>query len=65
MKQYLVRLTELAGAGFLAGAGSYLAENGLDYSSAGLKGLLVAGLMAAYGIVIKQVGDKDRPTASK
>ena len=62
MKSYLKRLAELAGAGFLAGAGSYVGQNGLDLSAAGLRGLVVAGALAAYGVVVKSVGAKDRPT---
>lgn len=64
MKAYLKRQAELAGAGFVAGASSYVLQNGLDLSSAGLRGLLVAGAMAAYGVLVKSLGDKDRPTVS-
>ena len=62
MKDYLKRQGELASAGFLAGAGSYVAQNGLDLSAAGLRGLLVAGALAAYGLLVKRLGDKERPT---
>lgn len=63
MKQYLARLAELAAAGFLAGAASYVAQNGLELSQAGLRGLLVAGATAVYGVLVKRLGeDKDRPT---
>lgn len=63
MKDYLRRLAELAGAGFIAGASSYAVQNGLELSSAGLRGLLVAAGMAAYGVVVKKLGDDyDRPT---
>lgn len=62
MKDYLKRLAELAAAGFVAGAGAHLAEHGLDYSSAGLKGLVVAGLLATYGVLVKHLGDRNRPT---
>lgn len=65
MRDYLKRLGELAGAGFLAGAGSYVAANGLDLSQAGLRGLVAAGILAAYGVIVKQVGDRERPTATK
>ena len=64
MKAYLKRQAELAGAGCVAGASSYVLQNGLDLSSAGLRGLLVAGAMAAYGVLVKSLGDKDRPTVS-
>jgi hypothetical protein len=59
---YLKRLAELALAGGIAGAGSFVATNGLDLSGAGLRGLAVAAGMAAYGLVVRKVGEKDRPT---
>jgi hypothetical protein len=62
MKAYLSRLVELAGAGALAGAGSYVAQNGFELSGAGLRALLVAAGLAAYGVLVKPVGDKERPT---
>lgn len=63
MKDYLKRLAELASAGFVAGVSSYVIQNGVDLTSAGLRGLLVAGALAAYGLVVKKLGeDVDRPT---
>lgn len=62
MKDYLKRLAELAGAGFVAGAGGHVVRHGFELSQAGIKGLIVAGLLAAYGVVVKKLGDKDRPT---
>lgn len=62
MKEYVKRLAELAAAGALAGGASYVAEHGLDLSAAGLRGLLVAAGMASYGVLMKRLGDKDRPT---
>lgn len=62
MKDYVKRLVELAAAGALAGGASYVAEHGLDLSGAGLRGLLVAAGLAAYGVLVKRFGDKDRPT---
>lgn len=62
MKDYLKRLAELAVAGFVAGAGEHLVTDGFELSQAGLKGLVVAGLLAAYGVVVKKLGEKDRPT---
>lgn len=62
MKDYLRRLVELAVAGGLAGGASYVAEHGMDLSAAGLRGLLVAVGMAAYGVLVKRLGDQDRPT---
>jgi hypothetical protein len=64
MKDYLKRQAELVGAGFVAGAGTYVVQNGLDLTSAGLRGLLVAGALAAYGVLVKSLGDKDRPTVA-
>lgn len=66
MRAYLTRLTELVAVGFLTGATSYIAQNGLDYSAAGVRGLLVAGATAVYGLLVKQAGaDKERPTLGK
>lgn len=61
--KYLKRLAELALAGGIAGAGSYVAQNGLDLSGASLRAVLVAAGVAAYGLVVKNLGgDKERPT---
>lgn len=65
MKQYVVRLGELAGAGFVVGASEYVVQHGFELSSAGLRGLAVAGGMAAWGVLVKKVGDKNRPSAVK
>lgn len=63
MRDYLKRLAELAVAGFVAGAGEEIVTDGFDLSAAGLKGLVVAGLLAAYGVVVKKLGDdRQRPT---
>lgn len=63
MLDYLKRLAELSLAGFLAGAASYSVQNGVDLSSAGLRGLLTAAGLAAYGVAVKKLGsDVDRPT---
>lgn len=64
MYAYLKRLAELAGAGFIAGAGTYVAQNGFELSSAGLRGLLTAAALAAYGVLVKPVGDSERPTVA-
>lgn len=64
MKAYLRRQAELAAAGFAAGVASYVAQNGVDLSAAGLRGLVVAGALAAYGLLVKRFGDKDRPTVA-
>lgn len=62
MIDYLKRLAELAAAGFIAGATEEIVTDGLDLSAAGLKGLGVAGLLAAYGVLVKRLGDRERPT---
>lgn len=65
MKDYLRRLIEAAAVGFGAGAVEYIATSGLDWSKAGLQGLFFAGLVAAYGVAVKYIGDHDRPTVTK
>ncbi len=62
MKDYIKRLVELAVAGGLAGAGTYVAEHGFDLSGAGLRGVAVAAGMAAYGVLVKKLGEANRPT---
>lgn len=63
MRDYLKRLVELAVAGFVAGAGEHIAANGFEWGAAGVQGLFVAGGLAAYGIVVRKLGDDhDRPT---
>lgn len=62
MKDYLVRQAELVVAGGPAGGASYVAQHGLDLSAAGLRALLVAVGMAAYGVLVKRLGDRERPT---
>lgn len=57
-----MRLGELAIAGGLAGGASYVAQNGFEFTQAGLRGLLVAAGMAAYGVIVKRLGDRGRPT---
>lgn len=63
--QYLKRLAELAGAGGLAGASSYVVQNGFELSGLGLRAVLTAAALAAYGVVVKKLGDDQRPTVSK
>jgi hypothetical protein len=62
MKAYLKRLAELAAAGFTAGAAEYVVANGFDLSAAGVQGLVVAALLAAYGVVVRKLGEDNRPT---
>lgn len=62
MREYLKRLIELAAAGFVAGAGGHVVEHGFELSEASVRGLVTAGLLAGYGVVVKQVGASERPT---
>jgi hypothetical protein len=65
MRDYLKRLIEAASVGFGAGVVEYIATDGLDWSKAGLQGLVLAGLVGAYGVAVKYIGDTDRPTVTK
>lgn len=62
MKDYVKRLVELAVAGGLVGAGQYAATEGFHLDGMSLRGLAVAAGMAAYGVIVKRLGEKDRPT---
>ena len=63
MKLYLKRLAELAVVGFFSGGAASVADTGFDLSQNGVVGLLTAAGLAAYGLVVKQLGaDVDRPT---
>lgn len=62
MKSYLKKLAELAAVGFVAGASEHVVRNGLELSAASLQGLLVAAALAAYGVVVKKLGEDNRPT---
>lgn len=62
---YSKRLFELVVVAFGSGAGEYVLANGFEFTKAGLQGLAVAGLVAAYGVFAKQVGDKTKPTVVK
>jgi hypothetical protein len=65
MKVYLKRYAEFIGVTYLSGVTTYVAQNGLDISRAGLVALAGAGLGAVYGLLAKHVGDKDKPTISE
>lgn len=61
MGTYLKRLAERVVVAFVAGASAVLlaGDGGLDK---GLLGAAIAGgVHAAYGVLVKRVGDKDRP----
>ncbi|HKZ21201.1 MAG TPA: hypothetical protein VJQ57_13965 [Acidimicrobiia bacterium] len=59
--QYLKRLVELALVAFLAAAVPVFTEQGA--SKAGVSAAVAAGLAAVYGLLVKGLGDKDRPSA--
>lgn len=65
MSSYLKKLAELAVTGFVAGAGEYVSTNGVDWSAASLQGLVVAALLAAYGVVVRKLGEDNTPSAVK
>lgn len=62
MRDYLKRLVEIGLVGFMTGAGTYVADNGLELSGASLRGLAVAAGLAAYGVIVKKLGEDNRPT---
>lgn len=62
MKSYLYRLGELTLVVFFGGAGEYVVAHGFEPTRAGIQGVVVAGLVAVYGVAVKRLGDKDRPT---
>jgi hypothetical protein len=57
---YVKRLAELALVAFLGAAVPVFTEQGL--TKAGTAGAATAGLVAVYGLLVKGLGDKDRPT---
>lgn len=63
MKSYIKKLAELALAGFVAGAGEYVATNGAGLSAASLQGLAVAAGLAGYGVVVRKLGEDNTPSA--
>jgi hypothetical protein len=65
MKAYVKRLAELAGAGFVAGAAQYVSTSGFHLDGASLRGLGVAAVLTGYGLVVKKLGDDQRPAAVK
>lgn len=62
MKEYVKRLVELAVAGFVAGAGEHIVREGVELSAASLQGLVVAAGLAAYGVIVRKLGEDNRPT---
>lgn len=57
---YLKRLFELVVVTFIGAAIPHLVSGGFD--KAGLYAAGSAGLAAVYALVVKKVGDPDRPT---
>lgn len=60
MKDYVKRLAELVAVTFLGAAVPVLVSGGL--SKAAVSGAVTAGLVALYGLVVKNKGAADRPT---
>jgi hypothetical protein len=60
---YAKRLAELALVSFLGAALPVLVANGLG--KAALVGALSAGLAAVYGVIVKPVGDSEKPSLVK
>lgn len=62
MGTYLKRMTEMVVMTFVGGASASLMASGrLD--KAAFAGAVSAGVAAVYGLIVKRVGEKDRPTA--
>jgi len=61
VKSYLKKLAELAVIGFVAGAGEYVATSGFELSAASGHGLVTAALLAAYGVVVRKLGEDNSP----
>lgn len=62
MLVYLRRMAEAAFVAFLgAASASLLSAPQID--RAALHGAIAAGVAALYGLVVKRVGDQERPTA--
>lgn len=60
---YLKRLAELVLVAFVSAAVPVLLDRGAD--KAAVSAAVSAGLAAVYGLLVKRVGDTERPTASK
>lgn len=65
MKQFVKRTAEAAIAGGVIASGSYVTQNGFEPSEASVIGLLSAAGWAVYGIVVRNLGEVNRPTAVK
>ena len=62
MKVYVKRLAEAVVVSFVGGVTAYVQANGFELSKAAVSGAVVAGAVAVYSLVVKNVGEKDRPT---
>lgn len=62
MKDYLKRLAELSIVGFITGASEHVVTNGFELTAASGQGLVVAAGLAAYGVVVRKLGEDNRPT---
>lgn len=62
MLMYLRRTVEIMGVAFLGGAlPTWLQNPSLDRVA--LHGAIAAGVAAVYALIVKRIGDSDRPTA--
>lgn len=65
MSVFLKRLGERVLVAFLGGAMAVMVENGFELDKAALGAAVAAGVHAVYGLLVKGVGDSDRPDAAK
>lgn len=63
MPPFLKSLAELAVTGFFAGGAADIATSGFEFSQTGLSGLLSAAALGAYGLVVKNLADRNRASA--
>lgn len=61
MKLYLRRMAEVVVVTFLAGAVPAWLQSP-QFDRAALHGAIAAGVGALYGLIVKRIGDRDRPT---
>ena len=65
VKQFAKRTAEAAVAGGVIASGSYVTQNGFELSEASVIGLLSAAGWAVYGVLVRKLGELNRPTIVK
>lgn len=65
MSVFLKRLGERVLIAFLGGALAVITENGFELDKAAIGAAVAAGVHAVYGVLVKGIGDSDRPDAAK